>query len=487
MKYFFIISWLPITLNHEVGGMSMRMKYVVLCMVMLISGLTSWLALPAVAAERAPTVQKAETFSLEQAIDRVLANNPLISAALEKKHQAEAGECCARADLLPKFSTSYSYYRLHDQPYGFFGPAGKIMIGDKDDYKWDITAVQPLFTGLALTTRRKIAELEISGRELEKEQLILELVKKTKVAYARILLARRQLEVAAKEAENLAAHVKDAEYLYDQGVIAYNDLLQSRVALSQAVQHRVQAESGLDLAAAALNMLMNRDISAAIEVIELDIQPAVNENLSALWAQAMDQRPVLRFLQVAFKQAELAITLARSRYYPQVSLVGRYEQNGKNITAGKNDYRNSDTAAIGLQADWTFFEWGKTGAEVRQRLHEREALKHRIENMKNTVRLEVKMAFNRLRVADKNVKTAVAAVEQAWENYRITNLQYQQQVATSTLVLDAATFLSQAENSYYGALYGFMISRAELEQAAGERANIGIKGMADSEKEAGNG
>ncbi|NIA19473.1 MAG: hypothetical protein GWP07_03435 [Xanthomonadaceae bacterium] len=78
-------------------------------------------------------------------------------------------------------------------------------------------------------------------------------------------------------------------------------------------------------------------------------------------------------------------------------------------------------------------------------------------------------------------------MEQARENYRIVNLQYQQQVATSTLVLDAATFLSQAENSYYGALYGFMIARAELEQAAGENDRIGIKGIADSAKGADNG
>lgn len=465
----------------------MRIKYVVLSMVLLMSGLTGWLALPAMAAEQTPAVQKAETLSLEQAIDRVLAHNPLISAALEKKHQAEAGERSARADLFPKLSTSYSYYHLHDQPYGYFGPAGKILIGDDDDHAWNVTAVQPLFTGLALTTRRKIAELEISGRELEKEQLILELIKKTKVSYANILLARRQLEIADKETENLASHVKDAEYLYDQGIIAYNDLLQSRVALSQAQQHRVQAESGVDLAGAALNILMNRDISAAVEIIDPDIQPKVDENLAVLCGKAMDQRPVLRFLQVALKQADLAITLARSRYYPKVSLVGRYEQNGKNLAASENDYRNSDTAAIGVQADWTFFEWGKTPAEVRQRVYEREALKHRIIDMKNMVRLEVKTAFNRLQVAAANIKTAAGAVEQARENYRITNLQYQQQVATSTLVLDAATFLSQAENNYYASLYGFMISRAELERAAAERADGGIKEIADAAKEADNG
>jgi outer membrane protein TolC len=73
-----------------------------------------------------------------------------------------------------------------------------------------------------------------------------------------------------------------------------------------------------------------------------------------------------------------------------------------------------------------------------------------------------------LQVSRKNIRTAKESLGQAKENYRITNLQYQQQITTSTEVLDARTFLSQAETNYYGALYGYMISEAELERAMGK-------------------
>jgi len=61
------------------------------------------------------------------------------------------------------------------------------------------------------------------------------------------------------------------------------------------------------------------------------------------------------------------------------------------------------------------------------------------------------------------------ALKQAKENYRITDLQYKEQVTTSTEVLDARTLLSQSEANYYGALYGYFDALARLERTVGKR------------------
>ncbi len=408
--------------------------------------------------------------TLETAIQEALKNYPLLQAAAEQQHQAEETAKAATADLLPKLSTSYTYYRLNDKPYGIFGPAGKIYIGDQDDHTWKINAVQPLFTGFALTTRKKMAGLEVAGKELAREQAVLDLVKNVKVAYYRIVLARKRLQVARQMVDNLTAHEHDTEILYHQGMIAYNDLLQARVARSQARLQQEKAERDLDLARAALNLLMNHNLQQRFKVAELAIEPQTSsEKLESLFQEALDQRPEISHLQVQLDQAKMAVTMARSRYYPQVSLVGSYAQNGHNFGGSDNDYRNSDTAAVGLQADWTFFEWGKTRAEEKQSLHALKALENKMSAVKNQVRLEVQTAFSNLQLAAVNTKTAAAAVDQAEENYRITNVQYQQQMASSTTLLDAVTFLTRTKNSYHEALYGFLIARAELERALGRQ------------------
>ena len=408
--------------------------------------------------------------TLETAVQEALKNYPLLQAATEQQQQAEETAKAAAADLLPKLSTSYSYYRLNDKPYGIFGPAGKIYIADQDDHTWKISAVQPLFTGFALTSKKKMAGLEAEGKELARKQAVLDLVKNVKVAYYRIILARKRLQVARQMVDNLTAHEHDTEILYRQGMIAYNDLLQAKVARSQTHLQQEKTERDLTLAKAALNLLMDHNLQQRFKVAELAIEPETSdEKLESLFQEALDQRPEISHLQVQLDQARMAVTMARSRYYPRVSLIGSYAQNGHNFGGSDNDYRNSDTAAVGLQADWTLFEWGKTRAEEKQSLHALKALENKMSAVKNQVCLEVQTAFSNLQLAAVNTRTAEAAVAQAEENYRITNVQYQQQMASSTTLLDAVTFLSKIKNSYHESLYGFLIARAELERALGRQ------------------
>ena len=94
------------------------------------------------------------------------------------------------------------------------------------------------------------------------------------------------------------------------------------------------------------------------------------------------------------------------------------------------------------------------------------------EYAENGIQLEVKKAFSDLQVSDKNIITSQESLTQAKENWRITDLQYKEQIATSSDVLDARTELTQAESDYYGALYSYLVSIAELERAVGKKYQI---------------
>ena len=62
---------------------------------------------------------------------------------------------------------------------------------------------------------------------------------------------------------------------------------------------------------------------------------------------------------------------------------------------------------------------------------------------------------------------ARVGVEQAEENYRITDEQFQESIATSQEVLDAQTGQSRAQVNYYEALNSYNIAIARLERAMG--------------------
>lgn len=418
-----------------------------------------------------PCMAETPAISLDEAVSEAVHNNTLIREAIEKQRAALANEKSAAADLLPKLSAEYTYAHFKDKPYILFDlppfGASRFDTWKQDRFAWNISIVQPLFTGFALVTRRKIATLGIRIAEIEREQAVQDVTLHAKVGYFNILLARHYLETADEAVKELEGHAKDATLFYDQDIIPENDLLKSRVALAHARQNRVTAASRLDVAVAALNVVLKRDITTKTRVRDMASHEPAGVELPVLFKRAMAQRPELKELEAAVAQAALGIRMAKSNYYPKIYLTGRYEQVGDNIRATDNAFGNNHNTIIGAQARWPFFEWGKTRADVNKACHDKKALEAKIDGIRDSIRLEVKDAYEKLDVAGQNIKTAKIALTQAKENFRITNLQYQQQVTTSTEVLDARTFLTRAEMNYYGALYGYMIAKAELDRAVG--------------------
>ncbi len=429
----------------------------------LILAVTIMITIPAIKAD----AQGRSVLTLEQAVREGIKNNTLIKEMIAKEKAAIAGERSTRADLFPKLTTTYTFAHLKDRPYAYFGPY-KFDVSKRDNISWDFTITQPLFTGFALITRQKIASLGIDLQDIEKEQAVLDIAKQVKISYFQVLLARRALEVATEEVKQLENHAKDAKHLYDEGVIPYNDYLKSEVALAQSRQGRVRAESDLKITISALNTLLRRGIMEETVVKELPPFQPRHYDISRLFDQAIHERPELRALRIALRQAELGVKLARSQYYPKIYLMGRYERDGDNLLASNNDFANQHNASVGIQISWPLFESGKKHADVTRAISQEQVLKERIKGIQDSILLEVRSAYQRLKVAEKNIQTAREALYQAKENFRITNLQYRQETTTSTEVLDARTFLTQAEVNYHKALYGYRIAEAELMRAVGK-------------------
>ena len=425
--------------------------------------------------------------TLDEAVTRAAASNRLVTSAMAASRSAEAAHRSARADLFAKASAEYTYTRFKEQPYMWVegyevSQAGTITglqsyqkpVSDHDLVEWNITLTQPLFTGFALTTRSRLAELGVRSSQVDTAIARQDAIKQARLAFVNALLAAKMVDVATAAESSLAAHAENAAHFYDQGMIPYNDQLQANVALADATQQRVSLTARQEVAIAALNGVLDLPINRQTVPIDLDDLPqTVSNDPAQLTAQALDQRPELDALALARRQLEQSIVLAKSSRYPTVSLFGQYRQKGEDLAATDNSYDNGHNALVGLVARWTFFEWGKTGAETARIQHEIDALDERLAGVIQSIRLEVKDAFSRLVVARANLRTAEAALDQADENLRIVNTRYGQQMATSTDVLDANTKQTQARANYYGAVYGCHSAMAELDRAVGRMPPAG--------------
>jgi outer membrane protein TolC len=405
--------------------------------------------------------------TVDQAVIEALTANPIMGQSRAKESAAGFGVESAKRDLLPKASASYRYTGLGEVPV-MKTALGDQQIAHRNQYHWEISLVQPLFSGFARVLGLENAHLQEAYTKEQTRTSVLDLTFQVKNACYNLLLAQKSLSVSEEEVLAMEAHAEDARLFYEQGLIPRNDLLKSWVALAAAVQRVERAMAGVEVAASALNTLLNRDQDKAVALADIAARPEKAPAWGSLYEEALSNRPVFGLLRNAAKQLEIAEKLARSPRYPQVNLVGSYSRDGDSMSASENDFSNSYNTSLILEAKWTFFQWGKTCADAARARQEKQAILYQIRDMENQIRLQVKSAVLDLNVARKNIPTAETALAQARENYRITDLKYLQQVVDSSEVLDARVYLTEAEKNYHEAVYGYLTARARLDRAVGQ-------------------
>jgi len=238
--------------------------------------------------------------------------------------------------------------------------------------------------------------------------------------------------------------------------------------MAQARQDLIRATNRVEIARSLFNKLLRRGLNKEVTIKDiLDYHP-VELTLDQCMEWAELNRPEIKGLSLNVVSAEKAVDLSKSRYYPSVNLIGNYQRKTDNILLGSDPGEDIDNWAMILQAEWTFWEWGKTRHDVAATRARLAKVKYVLKDIKDNIQLEVKEAYLYLREAEKNIQVARKAVAQAEENFRMNEERYKQQVATSTDVLDAQTLLTQARTNHFNALSEHNIAWARLERAMGK-------------------
>jgi len=411
-------------------------------------------------------------YTLEDSIAEALANNWSLKAKEEKLNEAAFVKNQARAEFLPKLSTSYGYTLLSRKSRIFKANIPgmgdePIEIASKNNFQWKGTVTQPVFTGFALKSSYELAKLGVDQSRMELDLERLDLIFRVKEAYYDILEADKALEVAEKAVESLESHVDVARSFYEVGMIPINDLLRSEVELGDAKQELVKAEHDARMSRSKFNTVLARPVNAPAEVDDRLVFAPERGGFQDYLQKAFANRPEMKLIEINILQSEQQIRLSKSKYYPEVALQYDYIKAGDTPGVSGSEFHESSSWEAAAVCSWTFWEWGKTHYAVKEKESIRKQLTQIKEDLENKIRLELKRALLVLEAAEKNIPTTKRAVEQGEENLRVNEERYRAQVTTSTEVLDAQRLLSQARMNYYHALYAHYMAKAGLQWAIG--------------------
>ena len=410
--------------------------------------------------------------TLEESIKIAMERSSTIHFALEGVAGSEYRHKEAITNFLPLWTGQYTLGRYNTPV--FVGPIpvaipiaipGITAITSRDVYSFNTTINQPVFTGGFNLANYHSAKLGVSLSKASVETAKRDLTLQVRVGYFTILRAEKYLDVAEQQVKQFQAQLEVTKAFFEAEKVSMNDVLQAKVSLANATQSMARAANDVATAKASFNVLLRREITTPFELVDFLAYKAFPLSYEQSLEEALRLRPEIKAAQINIDQARENVKIARSGFFPTISLAGNYNRSSDWWTLDKGI--QIDRWAVQASATFTLWNWGNTVFKVG----ENKVKVNQAEDSKNqlidSITLEVRDAYLNVLLAEKNISTAETAIEEAEENLRMFEERYKYQVATQTDVIIAVTFLAQARTNYYGALSDFNIANAQLERAMG--------------------
>ena len=410
-----------------------------------------------------------DVFTLEQTIRQAIKANLGLKSSREDTNAAASARLKQRSNFLPTLGATYKYKRNYEERttavYGITTP--------KNKYTLTGTFTQPVFTGFSLINKYKIAGFSLDLARLNEKTTRQAVVFEANKVYFNLLKAQKLAAIAREAVTQISAHKDVAKNFYEVGMTPLNDLLKAQVELANARQDFIVAQNNLETAKSNFNILLRRKINAPVKLKDIIDYCFFEKKIDFCFDMAEKNRLEIKAAELQVEIAQKELKLGKTDYYPSITLQGNYYKVGTDFDAdGGDGISDPDSWDITATASWNFWEWGKTRYGVKEKLSALAQARYQQDEIIDNIHLEVKQAYLNTKESEQNIMAVKKAIEQARENFRISEERYKEQMDTSTDVLDAQTLLSRTMTNYYNALYDLKISKAYLYWAMGRTDEV---------------
>ena len=394
--------------------------------------------------------------TMEEAVDMALDNNPRLQDFRYRTEAQRSRVDSREGPFWPEVDVTYDYER-RENVFSFFQTRDSSTFTGEISYN--------LFRGFSDLNTLKSARSTLDASRYEQKTTQADVVLDVKRAYIRVLRIRKALEVAGEAVELLERQSRDAEKFWRAGLTAKNQFLLVEVALASNRQELLQAETNVRIARKALDRAIGVPVGKDTVIEDIAFEKPMDLDDEALSRTMLANRSELKFLEARFTAREYTRDSIRGRYYPSIDLSLSYDRFGETSAfEGLPDpLFDSDTRAT-VEAKWNLFEGWRTKNDILAEESEIRAITERIRETRDTLFFQLKAAVEEYRVSAGRIVLSRKGIEQAEENYRITDNQFRERVATSTDLLDARFLLSRARDEYNNAFYNLNLSLAALER-----------------------
>jgi outer membrane protein TolC len=434
--------------------------------------------------------QQKMSLTIDQAIQTGMENSKALRTSQFKVDAADARSSEMNTLRLPSLKVNGTYTRLSAvDPTVIPFPASGIV--DNDPYPGHVSLIptlyqfganlvnsygvkatiqQPLYTGGKISGAANAAEYLFDATKEDYKKDKADVLYNIKTAYWNLFRANEFKRFVDENVNQIKSHAKDAENLMKQGMLTSNDLMKVQVQLSDALVRQIDATNNVKLAMYALNNTLGLplqteiELTSTIQIIDRTGETAVDQLVN----NAYQKRPEVIGMNARVKAGESGLTSARGGWWPQIFLIGNYDYMRPNPRIFPTVDQFDKTWDVTLSLSFDIWNWWQTGYQANQAQAQLAQAQEGLSMIKDGVMLEVTQSYLGVNQFKERKAVAEQGVQQAEENYRVTDDKYKIGMTPNSELLDAEVALLQARLSLTQSLVDYELSMARLSRAIGE-------------------
>lgn len=377
------------------------------------------------------------TLTLREAFDRALEANATIGRAREGVEVADAQRRYLLSAIMPKIGVTGNLVRNSKEVSFGEGEDARLILPE-DDWSYRVVLQQPVFAGrreLRAYNQAKIGvESAKAGVSQAEEGILLEVA----VSYLGVVQGRQLIEVERTNVELAERRKVQAEAFFDAGEVTRVEILRAETGLKEAQRRLARAEQLQQSAKSRLRIALN--LNSDFDVVSPDIPTASLPDEASLIARAEGTRPELIAAENELEIADLEVSKQFGFGLPTVTFDAAYVKQ-------KTAFPTDQYSYAALRFNVPIFQSGEVRARMARARHQKAQASFALEELRQRVREDVRLALLDLETAEKTLSLAQEGVAAAEAEYEETFELYQAQEATSLDVQASESALAEARRA----------------------------------------
>jgi len=407
------------------------------------------------------------SLSVQQSMEMAVNNNLAVRLAKAGSASSRGKTLQAASSLLPRLLGTMSQTRvflenLAAQGFNLIPLPISLLLGPFNSFDARIQLVQEVFDRGA-TLRRSAASAAERSAALEEALAREQVAAAASLGYVELLRARKAIEAAQADVGLASELLQLAQDKQAAGTAAGIDVARAKTRGAEEKLRLLEArtvaqESDLRFKRVVV-MPLGRTVALKDDLAFIPMRPP---SLEDAVAAALRDRLELKISEELFQSASSAWGAAQAERLPSVALEGDI-----GLSGNRPDSNARTTGSAGVALKMPFFSGRAIEGRVAQAAGARSAAQAQLDDMRQRVEEDARLALTEVAAAIERVSTADEALRLAENELEMARDRFAAGVADNVELLNSQTALGHARDAQVGALARYHAARINLSMALG--------------------